>query len=166
MFRLLGRLAVLAVAAFVLLAALPSAPRGLPPLPEGLKAPIRGAIHVHTNRSDGTSSVNLNVTNPVETRGAHSTKSPTLSGGAFGILLSDLPQGVTLQSASVTVNGTLVNLEITHDAAGDPIVTLPKSIVSSLSAGESLPEIALTFAGTTPKHFDFNVEVFTDPFGA
>jgi hypothetical protein len=57
-FRFLGRLAVLAVAAFVLLAALPSAPRGLPPPPESLKTPIRGAIHVHTNRSDGTASVN------------------------------------------------------------------------------------------------------------
>ena len=57
MFRLLGRVAVLAVAALVLLAALPPAPRGLPPLAEGLKTPIRGVIHVHTNRSDGTASV-------------------------------------------------------------------------------------------------------------
>ena len=57
MFRLLGRVAVLAVAALVLFAALPTPPHGLPPLAEGLKTPIRGAIHVHTNRSDGTASV-------------------------------------------------------------------------------------------------------------
>lgn len=57
MFRLFRRLAVLAVAALVLLLALPKAPRELPPLGEGLKAPVRGVIHVHTNRSDGTASV-------------------------------------------------------------------------------------------------------------
>jgi len=56
-FRLIGRLAVVAVAALVLLAALPSPPRELPPPGEGLKAPVRGVIHVHTNRSDGTASV-------------------------------------------------------------------------------------------------------------
>jgi hypothetical protein len=56
-FRLIGRLAVVAVAALVLLAALPRPPRELPPPGEGLKAPVRGAIHVHTNRSDGTASV-------------------------------------------------------------------------------------------------------------
>jgi hypothetical protein len=56
-FRLFGRLAVVVVAALVLLAALPRAPRVLPPPAEGLKTPIRGVIHVHTNRSDGTASV-------------------------------------------------------------------------------------------------------------
>ena len=57
MFRLLGRLSVVAVAALVLLAALPRASRELPPPGEGLKTPVRGAIHVHTNRSDGTAPV-------------------------------------------------------------------------------------------------------------
>ena len=57
MFRLVGRLAVIAVAALVLLAAVPRAPRELPPAGEGLKTPVRGVIHVHTNRSDGTASV-------------------------------------------------------------------------------------------------------------
>jgi len=56
-FRLVGRLAVVAVAALVLLAALPSAPRELPQPGEGLKTPVRGVIHVHTNRSDGTAPV-------------------------------------------------------------------------------------------------------------
>ena len=57
MFRLLGRLAVIAVAALVLLAALPRVRRELPPPGEGLKTPVRGVIHVHTNRSDGTAPV-------------------------------------------------------------------------------------------------------------
>jgi len=56
-FRLLGRLAVVAVAALVLLASLPRAARELPPADEGLKAPVRGVIHVHTDRSDGTAPV-------------------------------------------------------------------------------------------------------------
>ncbi len=57
MFRLLGRLAVVAVAALVLLVALPRGARELPPPSEGLKTPVRGVIHVHTNRSDGTAPV-------------------------------------------------------------------------------------------------------------
>lgn len=57
MFRLVGRVAVIAVAVLVLLAALPRAPRGLPPPREGLKTPVRGVMHVHTNRSDGTAPV-------------------------------------------------------------------------------------------------------------
>ena len=57
MFRLIGRLAVVAVAALVLLAALPRAPRALPPAREGLKTPVRGVVHVHTDRSDGTAPV-------------------------------------------------------------------------------------------------------------
>ena len=56
-FRLLARLAVVAVAALVLFAALPRAARELPPPGEGLKTPVRGVIHVHTNRSDGTAPV-------------------------------------------------------------------------------------------------------------
>ena len=38
-------------------AALPPAARPLPAVPEGLRAPVRGAIHVHTQRSDGTGTV-------------------------------------------------------------------------------------------------------------
>ena len=57
MFRLLVRLVVVMIAALVLLAALPKAARELPPPREGLNAPVRGAIHVHTNRSDGTGSI-------------------------------------------------------------------------------------------------------------
>lgn len=37
--------------------ALPPRARGLPAIPEGLRAPARGAVHVHTERSDGTGTV-------------------------------------------------------------------------------------------------------------
>jgi len=56
-FRLLVRLVVVVTAALILLAALPKAARDLPPLRDGLKVPVRGVIHVHTNRSDGTGSI-------------------------------------------------------------------------------------------------------------
>jgi hypothetical protein len=55
--RLFARLVVVLIAALVLVAALPPGPRDLPPLRDELKRPVRGAIHVHTTRSDGTGSV-------------------------------------------------------------------------------------------------------------
>jgi hypothetical protein len=55
--RLLARLLVVIVAAVVVVAALPGRPRELPARRDDVKLPIRGAIHIHTNRSDGTGSV-------------------------------------------------------------------------------------------------------------
>lgn len=54
--RLLLLVAVAALAAAWYFA-LPPRVAPLPPRPEGLTAPVRGAIHVHTRRSDGTGSV-------------------------------------------------------------------------------------------------------------
>jgi hypothetical protein len=51
------RLAVLAIAAIVLFVMLPAGARDLPAPPPGLVPGVRGVIHVHTNRSDGTGSV-------------------------------------------------------------------------------------------------------------
>src|SRR4030095_16673142 len=52
---LLLLLAVISVGVYV---ALPQAPRVLPPSPAGFKPPVRGVVHVHTRRSDGTGTVN------------------------------------------------------------------------------------------------------------
>jgi 3-phytase/alkaline phosphatase D len=135
-----------------------------------LRTDVTGQVKLKTSdpdpdRKGGTFSVDVTVSNPEHAPGSHGQDSPTLQ-GAFGLLLSNLPQGVTFQSATVTVNGATVSLEFTHDSAGNPIVTLPKSIASSLEAGDSLPKITLTFAGQAPKHSDLDVEVFSDPFGA
>jgi hypothetical protein len=51
------RLAILLIAAVVLFLMLPSAARQLPAAPAGLSPGPRGVIHIHTNRSDGTGSV-------------------------------------------------------------------------------------------------------------
>src|ERR1041385_6284681 len=48
---------VLSLAAIVLLALMPAAPRQLPPAPAGSPPAVRGIVHIHTNRSDGTGSV-------------------------------------------------------------------------------------------------------------
>jgi hypothetical protein len=52
--RLLIVVIILAAAVY---AAQPPAARALPPLATGLAAPVRGAIHVHTRRSDGTGTI-------------------------------------------------------------------------------------------------------------
>src|SRR3954466_16340552 len=51
------RAAILLVAAIALAAMMPSAPLVLPAAPAGLAPGVRGIIHVHTNRSDGTGPV-------------------------------------------------------------------------------------------------------------
>jgi hypothetical protein len=51
------RLVLLAIAAAVLLLIMPRGTRQLPPASAGATVPIRGVIHVHTNRSDGTGSI-------------------------------------------------------------------------------------------------------------
>ena len=57
MFRLIRSIVVLSIAAIVLLAVMPAAPRQLPPAPAGFPPAVRGIVHIHTNRSDGTGSV-------------------------------------------------------------------------------------------------------------
>jgi hypothetical protein len=80
-----------------MLAALPNARRGLPPPPEGLKTPIRGVVHVHTNRSDGTSSVddvlrsaaNAGLQFVIVTDHGDGTRAPDLPDYRNGVLYID-----------------------------------------------------------------------------
>jgi hypothetical protein len=55
--KLLLLLGVAAAAGIVWYLALPPRAGALPPQPPGLSPPVRGAIHVHSNRSDGTARV-------------------------------------------------------------------------------------------------------------
>ena len=57
MFRLLRRLAIIVIAAVVLWLMMPPAARPLPAPAAGLTTGLRGVIHLHTNRSDGTGSI-------------------------------------------------------------------------------------------------------------
>jgi 3-phytase/alkaline phosphatase D len=103
---------------------------------------------------DGTYTADLTITNAV--------RSPTLT-GLFAIELNNLTPGVTLQAASVVVNGVTYTLTITHTAGGDPIINVPAAVATGLAPGQSLPTISLVFSNPSNKHFDFDVAVFLDP---
>jgi phosphodiesterase/alkaline phosphatase D-like protein len=122
---------------------------------------VTDQLHVRRNGpkmgpKDGTFTADLTITNAV--------RSPSLS-GLFAIQLNNLTPGVTLQAATVTVNGVTYTLTITHDAAGDPIINVPAAVAAGLAAGESLPTISLVFSNPGNKHFDFDTAVFLDPLG-
>jgi phosphodiesterase/alkaline phosphatase D-like protein len=128
---------------------------------------VTDQVHIRKNGpamgpKDGIYAGDLTITNFMQTRGAHSDTSPTLT-GLFAIQLNNLTPGVTLESATMTVGGTVYNLTITHDAAGDPIINVPAAVATSLPAGKSLPKINLLFGDPGNIFIDFNTEVFVDP---
>jgi phosphodiesterase/alkaline phosphatase D-like protein len=128
---------------------------------------ITDVVHVRKNGpvmgpKDGTFTSDLTITSLVQTGGAHSSSSPTLT-GLFAIQLNNLTAGVALDSATMLINGVTYNLTITHNAAGAPIINIPTSVATSLAAGESLPKISLTFSNPLNKHFDFDAQVLLDP---
>jgi len=109
--RLLRRLVLLVLAAVVLFLILPAAPRQLPAAPAGVPTPVRGVIHVHTNRSDGTGSVD-DVTRAAAEAGLQfvvvtdhgdGTRAPDLPDYRNGVLYID---GVEIS----TLDGHLVAL--------------------------------------------------------
>jgi len=86
--------------------------------------------------------------------------------GSLEILLSGLAAqspGVTLKYANVTIGGTIYSLSISTDSAGDPVIFLSKSILSSLAKGASLA-ISLYFGEATPTFLLYSPKLFTDPF--
>jgi hypothetical protein len=96
-FRLLRRGALLLIAAILLFVMMPRAARQLPTRPAGLPAPVRGVIHVHTNRSDGTGSVddviraaaNAGLQFVIVTDHGDGTRTPDLPDYRSGVLYID-----------------------------------------------------------------------------
>jgi hypothetical protein len=84
--------------------------------------------------------------------------------GALVVRLTNLNQGVTLESANVMINGTANNLAIGSDSTGNPTVAIPGPVVSTLAQGQSSPGITLRFVNPSGKHVSFDAEVFSDPF--
>ena len=105
------------------------------------------------NRTAKTSTIGLTVTN---------TSKATLT-GPFQIVLGSLTSGVSLSSASVTINGKTTNLAISTDGAGHIIITVPASVAASLAPGKSLPAIALVFSNPTDERFNFTSDIYSDP---
>ena len=137
-------------------------------------------IHVG---SDVTSSVSMTKTAPTLYTGATNTSlgyyhndyrstltikntSSAAINGSLEILLSGLAANspnVTLQYATVTVGGTLYNLAITLDSAGDPYVYIPQSIMSRLTAGSSLA-VSLWYAESASSFVSYTPKLFSDPY--
>ena len=84
--------------------------------------------------------------------------------GTLLILLSGLSSGVTLAGASVVVNGVTYNLAASATLAGDPVLTIPQSVVSSLDPG-SMVSVALRFQDPLFGPIGYSPLLFSDPIG-
>jgi phosphodiesterase/alkaline phosphatase D-like protein len=115
---------------------------------------VRVTRQNHAGPDPETSAVGIRITN---------RRTGNTLTGLFAMRLTDLTPGVTLESASVTVNGVTYDLTITRDAANDPIVNVPEAVAFRLSPGQSLPKVTLLFHNPGHKHVHFDTEVFTDP---
>jgi hypothetical protein len=117
------RIGILGIAAVVLFAMMPDAPQRLPPAPAGAPAAVRGVIHVHTSRSDGTGSVDdvvraaasAGLTFVIVTDHGDGTRTPDLPDYRRGVLYIDAVE-------ISTTNGHLVALGLPkspYPLAGD-----------------------------------------------
>jgi hypothetical protein len=112
-FRLLRRFVVVALAALALFVMMPAGARELPAAPAGLMPGVRGAMHVHTNRSDGTGSVD----DVIRAAADAGLKFVIVTDHGDGTRVPDLPDyrgGVLYIDASEisTENGHLVALDL------------------------------------------------------
>jgi len=128
---------------------------------------VTGQVRIRVDRPvfhprGRTSTADLKITNPLRTRGGHGPISSTLT-GLFAIELNQLKPGVTLESATVTINRVARILTITHDASGAPIINIPHAVTSSLLPGHSLPQVKLVFQNPSHKRLTFVTRVFTNP---
>ena len=108
------------------------------------------------NRSNQLFYGSLTVTNT-------STSKAPIS-GALDILLQGLTPGVSLTYASITIGTTTYTLSITTTAAGDPVIVIPKAMLSQLAAGQSLV-LSLRFSDPSDAVIGYTPDLFSDPNG-
>jgi hypothetical protein len=107
------------------------------------------------NPKTGMYSGNITVTDPA---------SGSTINGSLDLLLSGLPSGVTLKSATLTVGGTTYKgLTIDHTGSGAPYVHIPTKDLASLAAGQSIV-LHVTFTDPTNVPITFASNLFSDPF--
>ena len=82
--------------------------------------------------------------------------------GEFYLVLQGLTPGVTLQTATITVGSKTYTLTIDKTGAGDPMIVLPPSLLSTLGAGQSF-KIGLTFSNPSNKLIKDSTKLFSDP---
>jgi alpha-amylase len=84
--------------------------------------------------------------------------------GTLLILLSGLSSGVTLANASVTVGGVTYTLAVTTTLAGDPVLTIPQSVLAGLAQGQTL-SVALRYLDPLADPINYTALLFSDPMG-
>jgi hypothetical protein len=85
--------------------------------------------------------------------------------GTLRVVLQGLSAGVSLQYAAVTVNGVTTNLAayISYTAAGDPVITIPRSVLAALAPGQKMI-VSLRFRRPAGVAINYNPLLFSDPF--
>ena len=130
-----------------------------------------GVATIHVG-ADVSSAVSAQSTTPVynPTSGLFEnqlTLTNTSGGGISGtllILLSGLSPDVTLADASVTVGGVTYTLAVTTTLAGDPMLTIPQSVLAGLAQGQTL-SVALRFSDPLADPINYMPLLFSDPMG-
>jgi hypothetical protein len=84
--------------------------------------------------------------------------------GTLLILLSGLTPDVSLAGATLTVGTTTYTLAITTTDAGDPVITIPQSVLASLAVGQSLT-MTLRFRDPLLDPINYTPLLFSDPLG-
>jgi hypothetical protein len=120
---------------------------------------------VHTSQSSSSFDPTTGLTTSTLTVTAKNEDDGASLSGAFDVVLTNLTAGATLQAATVTVNGVTFNLTISTDGAGDPMIVIPRSLISSLASGQSFT-LALSFSVPAGKEIDYDPDVFSDPLGS
>ena len=90
------------------------------------------------NSSDGLYEGSILITN--------SSKSNIA--GDLLLVLKGLTSGVSLSTASITINGITTILAITQDSPGDPVITIPKAVLPRLLKGQSI-KLAVGFTSSS-----------------
>ena len=78
--------------------------------------------------------------------------------------MSGLSPGISLADASATVGGVTYTLAVTTTLAGDPVLTIPQSVLAGLAQGQTL-SVALRFRDQLEDPINYTPLLFSDPMG-
>jgi hypothetical protein len=120
---------------------------------------------VRTSRSRPSFDPTTGLTTSMLTVTARKDDDRASLSGAFDVVLTDLTRGVTLQTATITVNGVTFNLTVRTTGAGDPVIVIPRSLIGSLAPDQSFT-LALSFNAPPNKEIEYDAAVFSDPLGS
>jgi hypothetical protein len=123
---------------------------------------VAADVTSHTKSSASPYSHNLKTKLTTSTLTVTNTGSTSLS-GEFYLVLQGLTAGVTLQTASLYIGGQLTTLTIDKTAAGDPMIVIPSSLLSTLAKNQSF-QVVLGFNDPSNIQFGYNTKLYSDPY--